>query len=125
MRLRGFLALLISLAVAGHAWAQSQITTGVIQGTVRDSAAGTALSGVTIAIVGTRRGTTTGETGRFELPDLVAGLYVVRVRQLGYATEERSAIVRGGETTTVAVRLVSTPVTLAAVRARATAIPLA
>ncbi len=92
---------------------------GAIHGVVLDSAAGSALSGVTVAIVGTRRGTSSGETGRFELPDLLAGLYVVRVRQLGYATQERSAIVRGGETTAVTIRLVSTPVTLAAVRARA------
>jgi hypothetical protein len=92
---------------------------GVIKGTVLDSGSGSALSRVAVAIVGTRRGTTTGETGRFALPDLVAGLYVVRVRQLGYATQDRSAIVRGGETTTVSIRLVSTPVTLAVVRARA------
>lgn len=52
----------------------------VLAGTVVDSAAGTALVGVPVSLVGTGQSTTTDADGRFRLDDVLPGEYALEVR---------------------------------------------
>jgi hypothetical protein len=83
-------AFLVScLGLVGPAWAQTQITTGVIQGTVMD-ATGTPLTGATVDIrnVDTNLTVTrtTGEDGRFVALQLPPGRYTVTIAAASFRT---------------------------------------
>ena len=77
------------LALAAPALAQSQITTGVIQGTITD-ATGATLPGVTVearhAETNLTRTLTTGSDGRFVFLQLPSGTYAVTYTLPGFAT---------------------------------------
>ena len=81
--------LLFTLVFASAAVAQTQITTGTIQGTVLD-ANGAAVPGATIEAknVDTNfvRTTTSDDDGRFVAPQLPSGRYTVTVSKTGFAT---------------------------------------
>ena len=83
------IALLFILALTHYTAAQTQITTGVIQGTVTD-ATGALLPGVTVEArnVGTNltRTMTTGPDGRFVFLQLPPGTYRVTFTLSGFAT---------------------------------------
>ncbi|HEY6360976.1 MAG TPA: carboxypeptidase-like regulatory domain-containing protein, partial [Vicinamibacterales bacterium] len=76
-------------AFAAPASAQTQITTGVIQGTVTDATGGT-LPGVTVearnAETNLSRTLTTGSDGRFVFLQLPSGTYSVAYTLSGFAT---------------------------------------
>jgi outer membrane receptor protein involved in Fe transport len=77
------------IAVAGTAWAQTQITTGVIQGTVVDPS-GAVVPGAEVEArnldTNVKRTLTTGADGRFVFLQLVPGRYTVTVTRAGFAT---------------------------------------
>jgi len=79
----------IALALAATAGAQSQITTGVIQGTVSD-ATGAVMPGAEVEArnvdTNARRTLTTGAEGRFVFLQLQPGRYTVTVSKQGFAT---------------------------------------
>jgi len=83
------ICLLVTLVFASAAVAQTQITTGTIQGTVLD-ANGAAVPGATIEAknVDTNfvRTTTSDDDGRFVAPQLPSGRYTVTVSKTGFAT---------------------------------------
>ena len=83
------ICLLVTLLFAAAAVAQTQITTGTIQGTVLD-ANGAAVPGATIEAknVDTNfvRTTTSDDDGRFVAPQLPSGRYTVTVSKTGFAT---------------------------------------
>jgi len=83
------ICLLVTLMFASAAVAQTQITTGTIQGTVLD-ANGAAVPGATIEAknVDTNfvRTTTSDDDGRFVAPQLPSGRYTVTVSKTGFAT---------------------------------------
>jgi outer membrane receptor protein involved in Fe transport len=87
-RIRVVAALLV-LGLAPIAWAQTQITTGVVQGTVVDPS-GAVVPGAEVEVrnIGTnaRRTLTTGEDGRFVFLQLASGPYTVTVKKDGFAT---------------------------------------
>ncbi len=89
MRTSLILAVLLSLVHPGSARAQSQITTGVIDGVATD-ATGAALPGVTIEArnVDTNftRTSVTAADGRFALLQLPPGHYKVTFTLAGFAT---------------------------------------
>jgi len=92
MRLRYVLLIVLGLLVAnsvGAASAQTQITTGVIQGTVAD-ATGAYLPGVTVNVrnrgTNLSRSITTTEDGRFFFLQLAPGAYDVMFALSGFAT---------------------------------------
>jgi outer membrane receptor for ferrienterochelin and colicin len=106
MRPKGFLSLLISLAIGGHAWAQSQITTGVIQGTVVDES-GAVMPGTEVEArsldQNVARTRTTGADGRFVFLQLSTGRYKITVTKAGFATlVQDNVTVTVGQTITLA-----------------------
>src|SRR3954468_8649955 len=96
------LTAIISLALAVPAAGQSQITSGVIDGTVVDSSGGV-LPGVDVEIrnVDTNldRVLVTDRDGRFVVPQLPAGRYTVRLQLAGFATiVQENVLVTVGQT---------------------------
>lgn len=89
MRSRLLLALVALLGVAALAGAQTQITTGVIQGTVVD-ATGAVLPGADVEArnlaTNASRNQATNADGRFVFLQLQPGTYSVTVRLAGFAT---------------------------------------
>jgi hypothetical protein len=83
------ICLLVTLMLVSAALAQTQITTGTIQGTVVD-ANGAAVPGATVeaknADTNFVRTTTTDDEGRFVAPQLPSGRYTVTVSKTGFAT---------------------------------------
>ena len=105
-------------AVSLHA--QAQASTGVIRGTVRDSA-GTPIVGATLSArnVATNftRAATTNSQGAYALPLLPLGSYEVTARVIGYAPVRQTGVaVRLGATADVSLVLVRQAVTLSAVQ---------
>lgn len=87
----------------------AQGPSGTISGTVTDSATQQPLSGVTILIEGTNRGTMTGADGGFRLSSVPAGSRSVRARRIGYNTQVRTIDVGSGATATVNFALAASP----------------
>jgi hypothetical protein len=92
IRVLSFLCLLIALTVPSFA----QSTLGRILGTVTD-ASGAAVSGATVTITDTQRGTTRSvtadESGDYAAPNLQPGAYKVRAEAKGFKAVERVNIV--------------------------------
>ncbi len=93
---RLIVSLAFALSVALTAGAQSQITTGTIQGTVED-ANGAVVPGANIEIKNAEtnisRSVTSNEEGRFTALQLTPGRYTVTVSKSGFATMEDSNVV--------------------------------
>jgi hypothetical protein len=83
------LHLLVALGVVSSALAQTQITTGVIQGTVSDES-GATVSGASVEVrnldTNLTRLITTGDEGRFVFVQLPPGRYSLTVSKQGFAT---------------------------------------
>lgn len=93
--LLGLVAVALIASAAGPAWAQSQATTGVIEGTVVD-ADGAVLPGATVTLTNTATNytqvVTSSSNGRFRAPLLPLGPYRVTVELQGFATMVREGI---------------------------------
>ncbi|MEM1115833.1 MAG: carboxypeptidase-like regulatory domain-containing protein [Bacteroidota bacterium] len=94
MRLVARLGLLLALPllVAVH----PPPVSGIVTGTVTDAATGEALPGVNALLAGTALGAATGVDGRFEIADVPAGTYDLRVSFVGYAPQTLSIEVADG-----------------------------
>ncbi len=103
MRLfHGFITMILYLVVATSTAAQSQITTGVIDGTVVDTS-GAVLPGVNVEIrnveTNLARTLTTDRNGRFVALQLPPGRYTVTLTLSGFATVvQENVVVTVGET---------------------------
>ena len=84
----------------------AQASTGTITGRVVDSTTQQPLSGVTVLVEGTQRGTVTGSDGSFRLGSAPAGSQSVRARRIGYNSQVKSVTVGTGATSTVQFALV-------------------
>lgn len=115
-------ALLVIALLAGvdEVRAQGGAGMGSIDGTVVDSATRAPRSAVAVTLDGTSRGVLTDNTGRFSFVDVPMGTHTIRTRQIGTRSAELDVAVRAGATTTVVLAVAEAPVTLSAVRARAT-----
>ncbi len=86
-------ALLVPVARAG---AQSQATTGIIRGSVTDTASGAAIVGATVTLRQTETNITrtlrTSETGVYVATLLPLGTYELTVRAIGFAGQSRPGI---------------------------------
>ncbi|OJV22580.1 MAG: hypothetical protein BGO21_05340 [Dyadobacter sp. 50-39] len=69
--------------------------TGGVRGQITDET-GQALYQAAILLEGTSQGTTTGEDGSFQIPDIAPGDYTVRVTYLGYDAIRRKVKIRSG-----------------------------
>src|SRR5262245_7726031 len=108
MRTLCLLTVIVALAGTRAAAAQSQITTGVIDGTVVDSSGGV-LPGVDVEVrnvdTNLTRSLVTDRDGRFVAPQLPAGRYTVTLQLAGFARlVEENVLVTVGQT----VRLTQT-----------------
>lgn len=112
---------LLTLCVAGVAFAQASprtssllaagargpvAFTGTVTGVVTDSATGQPLPAaqVSVQVAGAATallGASTTSAGRYTIPGVPAGDFVVRVRRVGYAPAESRVTVRDGQTATV------------------------
>ncbi|MEL6617011.1 MAG: carboxypeptidase-like regulatory domain-containing protein, partial [Bacteroidota bacterium] len=103
MTLRLFAVLVACLLVLAPEAVRAQ---GAIAGTITDQETGETLIGATVLVIGTTRGAATDLDGQFEIRDLRAGDYNVRISYVGYQTTEFTGItVRNGETTTLDAEL--------------------
>jgi hypothetical protein len=107
--LRVALVVLCAFSLASALWAQSQATTGVIEGTVTD-ATGAALPGGTVVVRNTatnfEQTLTTDRQGRFRALLLPLGPYRVTVSLAGFATLVREGLnLEVGQTITLALKL--------------------
>ncbi len=104
MRLcNAFKIILAGLLIAGMAYAQG--TSGDLKGTVTDPTGAVVASGTVTATdvaKGTKRTTTTGSDGEYELTGLAPATYNVTVTKTGFAPEvARAVVVTIGQTTIV------------------------
>jgi iron complex outermembrane receptor protein len=105
---RFLVAWLLSLVVAGPLAAQS----GVLQGTVSDSA-GTTLPNASVAVEGTGLRVVTGANGGYEVRGVPAGRYTVRVRLIGYQAAASQVAIEAGAVVRHDVTLTKSTVQLA------------
>ena len=109
-RLQSIIAsLTLALSVALTASAQSQITTGTIQGTVED-ANGAVVPGASVEIknveTNNSRSLTTNDEGRFTALQLMPGKYVVTVSKQGFGTvEDPNVVLTVGQTLPLTFKL--------------------
>ena len=82
----GAVALIVS---ASGANAQA---TGIVRGTVTESATGSGLSDVQVFAVGSRRGGVTNRAGRYVITGVPAGRVTVRTQKLGYAPAQPTLV---------------------------------
>ncbi len=82
---------LLALCVRPAAAQQGEVT-----GRVTDKAAGQALAGAQVSIVGTTLRASTGQDGRYRLVNVPAGQATVRVSYIGYATTTQPVTVSAG-----------------------------
>jgi TonB-dependent receptor len=74
--------------------------TGKISGTVTDKKTGETLIGVTVKIKGTSKGMATNVDGKYAIPTLAKGNYILVFQYIGYGSKEISdVIVASGKTT--------------------------
>ena len=93
--------LLVSLlALTAAATPQPPLTRadslGTLQGRVVEVTTATPIGSASVVLRGTRRGTATGDDGRFLLGDVPAGTAQVIIGRLGYRTDTVSVTVRAG-----------------------------
>ncbi len=103
------LAILLAVSFTSSAWAQTQATSGNLQGVVTDPD-GNPLPGVSITVTGQDTGrvrtTVTSITGNYRVPLLPTGLYSVRAELTGFQPVERTDIrIRLGGAQEVGIQL--------------------
>ena len=106
----GFIALLVS---AAPLWAQGQAIDGIIEGFVREQADGGAIAGATVrafnAATGYERSVLSDASGRYGMPLMPPGDYVVFVEAPQLATMSRDGLVlRAGQVLTVEFEMSTT-----------------
>ncbi|MCL5288634.1 MAG: TonB-dependent receptor [Acidobacteria bacterium] len=111
----GVFVLAMALAMAGSAWGQAQITTGVIQGTVLD-ATGAVVPDASVEIknldTNFTRTLTTNEDGRFVALQLPPGRYEATVTKAGFAKlVQQNIALTVGQSVTLTVNMKVAPAT--------------
>jgi TonB-linked SusC/RagA family outer membrane protein len=96
-------ALAVFLALPSAAVAQS----GVVRGSVIDSASQRGIPGVLLAVSGTTRSAVTDDAGRFTIRNVPLSSTIVRAQRIGYAAQDRSFTFAGD---TASVTLVLRPI---------------
>ena len=110
--LRTLLLVLTSMILAAS-MLLAQLTTGKVEGTVRDKDTGQPLAGAQIMIAGTRLGNFTNSDGYYFILNVPPGRRNVQVSYTGYQTVEvANVLVLAGQTATIDATLSSTVVQL-------------
>ena len=106
------------LTLVGTSAAAAQARTGRIEGTITDAASGQPIDEATVTVDGTQIVILTDATGRYLLNGVPAGEQTVRVRVLGYATQERQVTITAGRVTVADFALRVSAVNLDEIQAR-------
>jgi len=111
--LRSLAAVMLSLALARGAHAQ----TGKITGVARDAQSGQPIEGIAIQLSGTGIGAVTNANGRYFILSVPPGTYTVAARRLGYQSQETRNVRLGvDQTVEVSFSMASAAGQLAAIR---------
>lgn len=97
--------MLSALAIAVLPAALAAQAGGTIAGRVIDQATQAPIQEAQVQIVGTQRGATTDQQGRYSIPGVPAGTYEVRARRIGYGAASQQVTVGAGATATVNLSL--------------------
>ena len=103
------------IVVAMAIWiasAASAQEVGSISGRVTDAASNSPIPSVQVQVVGTTRGATTAEDGRFRIPNVRTGVYQVRVLRIGYQASTQSITLGSGQAIDLSFSLTPAAVTL-------------
>ncbi len=91
------IALLLPAQLLLAARARAQAVSAELSGTVRDAETGAPLARANVVLVGTGTGAATDAEGRYALPPVAPGAYVVAVSYLGYEPFREEVALRAGE----------------------------
>jgi len=103
------LTLVAALMSATAALAQEN---GTISGRVTDPTSNTAIPSAQVQVVGTNRGATTADDGRFRIANMRPGVYQVRVLRIGYQASTQSVTLGSGQSIDLTFALTPAAVTL-------------
>lgn len=110
--MRSIVRLLAGMLVAWLPLATAAAQSGVIRGTVADSAGG-GLANATVSVEGTGLRATTGSGGEYEVRSVAPGTYTVRVRLVGFQPGAVQVTVAAGDVVQADVTLSRSAVQLA------------
>lgn len=85
--------------------AEALAQNGTLAGVVTDAQSGTTLTGATIFIPSLDRGAATDIDGEFQVTDIPAGTYTVRINFIGYRQSQEEVTINAGETTNLSIQL--------------------
>ena len=105
-------AALIAVAVPDTASAQGS---GVVRGTVTDSATRRPIEAVQVTVAGTTAGALTNNSGQFVIRGVPAGNRIVRASRLGFTPSHRDVTVRPNDSVTVDLTMRAAPLNLSQV----------
>ena len=102
----------IAVASATNAFAQG---TGVVKGTIVDSASRRPIEAAQVVIAGTTIGSVTNPTGQYIIRNVPAGSHIVRATRLGHSPVQRQVSVRASDSVVVDFAMRQTAATLSSV----------
>ncbi len=102
--------LVLCLTLLIHSTEAGAQSTGRIKGVVVDVETVQPLPGATVILDGLRIGTSTDSKGGFVLTHLDDGRYTVRVRFVGYRSEDYAVRIENGETVSIRIKLSPRPI---------------
>ncbi|MGH7603228.1 MAG: SusC/RagA family TonB-linked outer membrane protein [Gemmatimonadaceae bacterium] len=112
-RVRKFFVLCIGVAGVMLLGASTSLAQeGVIAGHVVDATTNTPVVSAQVQVVGTTRGATTADDGRFRIATMRPGVYQVRVLRIGYQAVTQTVTLNGTETISLEYALAPVAVTL-------------
>ena len=106
------LALLAGLMMAAPTAGAQVAAQGTITGTVMAAGAGEPLTGVSIIVGTTRRGTITDDAGRYTVGGVPAGTHTVFAQRIGFSRDSQVVTVAAGQTVTANFSMRATAVQL-------------
>lgn len=94
--MKNYFTLFAILFITAHAFSQNGSIKGVVKTSDNQSA-----KYINIGLKGTKKGTTSTETGEYELKNISPGTYTLTTSFIGLETTEQAVEVKAGETTTI------------------------
>src|SRR5690348_18466536 len=85
---------------------------GVLTGRVTDAGSNAPIPNVQVMVVGTTRGTYTGDDGRYRIAGITPATVTVRFLRIGYQAQTRTVTIGAGATANVDASLKASAVTL-------------
>ncbi len=104
--------MVLSLGAFFAPQAAAQDTVGRVIGSVVAADDGSPLSGTTVEVVGSSRGSLTDDTGRYRINNVPLGTISVRFTRIGYSTMTQTVTVVAGRPAVVDVRMGAGPIAL-------------